>query len=66
LNASYLRIPRTHTHAGMQKFTVEALPAGELGIVLSARTLLIAAAALLMIGAALGAATTSVEKRVRE
>ena len=50
----------------MQKFTVEALPAGELGIVLSARTLLLAAAALLVLGVALGAVSTSESKRIRE
>lgn len=50
----------------MHKFTVETLPAGELGIVLSARTLLLSAATLLMLGVMLGAVTTSVEKRMRQ
>ena len=50
----------------MHTFSVEALPAADIGLTLNARTLFLAAAAFVTLGAILGVSADALDKRIRE
>lgn len=50
----------------MHTFSVEAMPAADMGLVFSARTLFLSAAAFMALGLMLGMSADALDKRMRE